>query len=238
MMESTVGVVQHISGAEAFARHFAVSRETVQRLETYAALLAQWQQTINLVAPGTLADIWSRHFADSAQLFRLIPHGARRLVDLGSGAGFPGLVLAIMAGDDQRGGREGASSTAPSHGLRVTLVESDQRKAAFLREVSRKLGIAVDIELARIEIISTRVNVERFDVITSRALAPLPRLLEMSRPFFESATVALFLKGRDVESEVEDARKLWSFSLELVPSMTNAEARVAVIRDVRSNREG
>ena len=126
-----------ITTPEDFARAFGVSRETLERLETYEALLKQWQKTINLVAPSTLSDIWHRHFADSAQLLALAPPGAERWLDLGSGAGFPGLVLAILLAE--RG-----------HG-RVTLIESDTRKAAFLGEVARRVGVAVDILGTRIE---------------------------------------------------------------------------------------
>ena len=126
-----------IKNADDFARHFDVSRETIDKLLTYEALLRQWQKTINLVAESTLDAIWSRHFADSAQLLALAPPVANRWLDLGSGAGFPGLVLAVMLA-----GRDGA---------KVTLVESDTRKAAFLGEVARRTGASVDIRPERIE---------------------------------------------------------------------------------------
>lgn len=126
-----------ITTPEDFARAFGVSRETLGRLETYEALLKQWQRTINLVAPSTLSDIWHRHFANSAQLLDLAPPRAEHWLDLGSGAGFPGLVLAILLAE--RG-----------HG-RVTLIESDTRKVAFLGEVARRVGVAVDIRGTRIE---------------------------------------------------------------------------------------
>lgn len=212
----------HIAGPEDFASAFRVSRETAKRLETYAGLLRNWQKTINLVAPRTLEETWHRHFADSAQLYALIPASARRLVDLGSGAGFPGLVLAIMAaGDPARAG------------LKVALVESDTRKAAFLREVARTLGIAVDIIPARIESEKIRAMVERIDCVTSRALAPLPRLFELSFPLFDAGTTGLFLKGREVASEIREAERDWSFVLSLQPSRTDAEARIAVVTDLK-----
>lgn len=211
----------HIGGPGDFTRAFGVSRETTDRLETYAGLLRRWQKTINLVAPRTLDDIWHRHFADSAQIYALIPRDADRLVDLGSGAGFPGMVLAIMAAGE------------PHSRLRVTLIESDTRKAAFLREVARTLGIAVDIIPARIESDQIRAIVDRIDCVTSRALAPLPRLLELSSPFFASSTVGLFLKGRDVTSEIRDAERDWTFALHLQPSRTEADARIAVVTDLR-----
>lgn len=204
---------------------FGVSRETLGRLETYAELLAKWQRTINLVAPNTISDIWHRHFADSAQLYRLIPAQAGHLVDLGSGGGFPGLVLAALAAGD-------SSRNTSGRALAVALVESDTRKAAFLREAARQLGIAVDILSSRIESITNSDSLERVDVITSRALAPLPRLFEYVEPIFSSNTVALFLKGRTADAEVEEARKVWNFAFELLPSMTDAEARIAVIREL------
>lgn len=213
----------HIAGAADFQRHFAVSRETTDRLETYAGLLRRWQKTINLVAPRTIDDLWHRHFADSAQLVRLIPRDARRLADLGSGAGFPGLVIAILA----------AESGHPLAALRASLLESDTRKAAFLREVARTLGIAVDIIPARIESHTIRAIVERFDCVSSRALAPLPRLFELSHPYFDEATTGLFLKGRDVAGEIEDAERAWSFTLRLEASCTEPDARIAVITDLR-----
>ena len=155
-------------------------------------LLAQWQRTINLVAPSTLPDIWSRHFANSAQLLALAPPGAKRWLDLGSGAGFPGLVVALMLA-----GRRGA---------RVALIESDTRKAAFLAEVARRTGAPVDIYPLRIEKSATQAKLGAIDVITARALAPLPRLLELAQPYFSTATVGLFLKGREAQAEVEAAR--------------------------------
>ena len=209
-----------------FARLFDVSRETIGRLETYADLLKQWQRTINLVAPKTLDDVWHRHFADSAQLYRLIPEHARELVDLGSGAGFPGLVLAII-------GAEQSSSSDRSDALRVRLVESDTRKAAFLRDVTRRTGIAVDIMSTRIESITNSASLASVDVVTSRALAPLPRLLELSEPLFASDTVGLFLKGKAVNDEIDAAQRTWSFDLALKESVTYADARIAVISHLK-----
>jgi len=212
-----------ITTPEDFARAFGVSRETLERLETYEALLKQWQRTINLVAPSTLSDIWHRHFADSAQLLALAP-GAERWLDLGSGAGFPGLVLAILLAE--RG-----------HG-RVTLIESDTRKAAFLAEVARRVGVAVDIQGTRIEKSATQAKLGPVDVVTARALAPLPRLLELSAPYFSGPTMGLFLKGREVEAEVEAARQLWDFEPELRQSLTAISGRIVVIRALKAKTEG
>ena len=159
-----------VEGPSDFARVFNVSRGTLDRLESYSRLLTQWQAKINLVAPGTLTEVWHRHFADSAQLIALAPPAAKTWLDLGSGAGFPGLVVAVVL--------------AEKGVCRVTLCESDTRKAAFLADVKRKLGLAVDIISARIETDSTQVTVGRVDVVSARALAPLQRLVPLSAPYF------------------------------------------------------
>ena len=205
-----------IRDAAGFASRFPVSRETIDKLLAYEGLLRQWQKTINLVAPSTLDTIWSRHFADSAQLLALAPADAKRWLDLGSGAGFPGLVLAIMLAE--RGG------------AKVTLIESDTRKAAFLGEVARRTGAPVDIRPDRIEKVATQSKLGAVDVITARALAPLPRLLELAAPAFAAQTIGLFLKGREAESEVDAARERWAFDGALQPSVTDASGRIVVIR--------
>jgi len=209
-----------IKDAAAFAARFAVSRETIGKLLAYESLLRQWQKTINLVAPSTLDDIWGRHFADSAQLLALAPAGAKRWLDLGSGAGFPGLVLAILLAE-----RGGAT---------MTLIESDSRKAAFLREVARKTGAPVDILCERIEKSATQTKV---DVITARALAPLPRLLDLAAPHFSDDTVGLFLKGREAQAEIDAALKRWDFTVALHPSETDSESRVVEVRALKAKTE-
>ncbi len=211
------------AGTSQIATTFGVSRETAENLGTYAELLQRWQKTINLVAPATMGDLWQRHFADSAQLWAIAPARALTWIDLGSGGGFPGLVLGIML--------------AERPGARMILVESDGRKAAFLREVARATSAPVDILCTRIEKASTQVKVDQVDVITARALAPLPRLLGLAQPFFSGGTEGLLLKGRDVESELIEARASWSFISELRPSRTDAEGRIVVIRDLRSKPE-
>jgi 16S rRNA (guanine527-N7)-methyltransferase len=213
-----------IDGPAAFQRLFAVSRETIRRLELYESLLQRWQKAVNLVAPGSLGDVWHRHFADSAQLARLVPPGATAIVDLGSGGGFPGLVLAMML--------------AERSAARVSLVESDTRKVAFLREVARQAGVVVDILAARIESRETQTMIGTVDVVTGRALAPLNRLLGWARPFFAAGTVGLFLKGRGVLREIEEAGAVWRFEVELVSSLTDAAGRVAVIRHLAAKTEG
>jgi 16S rRNA (guanine527-N7)-methyltransferase len=212
-----------IDSPESFQRTFEISRETLDRLKTYAQLLVRWQKTINLVAPSTLGDLWHRHFADSAQLWRYRPPEARVWLDIGSGAGFPGLVLAIL----------GAEAGATHH----ILIESDSRKAAFLREVGRETGITVDILGMRIENPQTCAKVSAVDCITARALAPLPRLLEIAAPYFRSSTLALFLKGRDVAAEIEQAAQDWQFDYELEPSVTDEDARVVLLKALTPKRE-
>ncbi|MGQ0674196.1 MAG: 16S rRNA (guanine(527)-N(7))-methyltransferase RsmG [Hyphomicrobium sp.] len=217
------GPLPVIGDRDGFGEAFPVSRETLDRLETYAALLRRWQSTINLVAPSTLDAIWHRHFADSAQLLSHIPHSASGLLDIGSGAGFPGLVMAILLEGRQE--------------CRATLIESDSRKAAFLREVARATGVAVDILCARIESATTHAKVGQIDVVSARALAPMSRLLGLAQPFLSPGAKGLFLKGREVEAELAEARKRWDFSVELVPSRTAPDACIAIIGGLSARLE-
>ena len=213
---------EEIGDSTAFAAAFSVSRETLARFETYERILIQWQKAVNLVSPASLEHLWHRHFADSAQLARLVPRDAHHLVDLGSGGGFPGLVLAILM--EERRLQTGVRSP------RITLVESDQRKGAFLREAARTVGVAVEILSKRIESRETQLTVGAVDVVTARAFAPLDRLLTWAAGLFGPDTVGLFLKGRDVTTEMEDARRVFGFDAELVPSLTDPEGRIAVVR--------
>lgn len=229
MAEKSDKAEKRIDNAAAFSAAFSVSRETLARFETYERILIQWQKAVNLVAPKTLPEVWHRHFADCAQLGALVPAQTRQLVDLGSGGGFPGLVLAILLA--QRA-RETGSETP-----RVTLVESDQRKAAFLQEAARMLGLAVEILSKRIENPETQDRLRSVDVVTARAFAPLERLLTWSAGLFGSNTTGLFLKGRDVTAEVEDARRVFGFDVDLVPSLTDPEGRIAVVRHLQRLQE-
>ncbi len=208
-----------ITGPKDFQAHFGVSDETIERLAIYEEQLRLWQKKINLVAPSTMDDIWHRHFADSAQLLELAPKGAEKWVDLGSGAGFPGMVLAIL-----RAGR-GVEGDREPH----ILIESDTRKAAFLGEIARKTSVPVDIAMKRIEISSTQGRDNSVDVVSARALAPLDRLIGLAAPFFGSDTVGLFLKGREVDQEIEAAQLKWRFSCSLIDSLTEAQSRIAVV---------
>jgi len=262
-----------IRGADDFAVAFHASRETLERLATYERLLRQWQKTINLVAPSTLDAIWHRHFADSAQLLALAPTAAT-WVDLGSGAGFPGLVIAVMLAErvkgdvpspitpeaclrhdvgEGQGGGDGrtADAVAPptpnpspqgggefpaGRGIRITLIEANTRKCAFVREVVRQTGIsvrvAVDILSTRIENAATQARLRGPDVVTARALAPLDKLMNLAAPLSSSRSVGLFLKGREVATELRAAEKMWNFNAELVPSRTDPDASVVVIRNL------
>ena len=212
--------MNHITGPSEFAETFGVSRETIGRLELYASLLLRWQKTINLVAPSTVGDVWHRHFADSAQLLALAPAGAQRWLDLGSGGGFPGLVVALML--------------AERPGSKVTLIESDGRKCAFLREVARQTGLEallrVDILTSRIEMAANTVRVGVVDVVSARALAPLDRLLGWCQPYFSAGTVGLLPKGREVEAELAAARVCWRMQHELIASRTQPEGRIIVVK--------
>jgi 16S rRNA (guanine527-N7)-methyltransferase len=216
-------VVPRIDTPEAFQALFGISREIREKLETYEVLLKRWQKTINLVAPSTLDDIWHRHFADSAQLWPLRPTDAKIWLDLGSGAGFPGLVLAILASEARQ--------------TRHILVESDSRKAAFLREVARETGVAVDILCMRIENPETHAKIGVADCVTARALAPLTRLVEIAAPYFVSSTVGMFSKGRGVAAEIENAAQDWQFAFELIPSVTEVDGRVVLLKALKPREE-
>jgi 16S rRNA (guanine527-N7)-methyltransferase len=200
-----------VFGAEGFAVRTGVSRETLARLKAYADMLADWNARHNLVAKSTLPDLWQRHFWDSAQLAPLIPPGTRTLADLGSGAGFPGLVLAAMLPD-----------------LVVTLHEATTKKCMFLRAAAERMGLHVAIENARMEDLPRRP----FDVVTARACAPLPQLLEYAHSFLGPNSVCLFLKGQNVGSELTEATKCWNMKLSQVPSQTDPSGAIVVVREL------
>jgi 16S rRNA (guanine527-N7)-methyltransferase len=228
--------VQPIDSPDGFSAAFNVSRETIERLTTYEALLRQWQKAVNLVAPRTLDAVWHRHFADSAQLLSLAPPGPHHWIDLGSGGGFPGLVIAILLAEAPSPRQRGAGTSAP----RVTLIESDTRKAAFLREVVRQTGLSADISRAvAVDVLSIRAESARIKVndslprvICARALASLGRLFELAAPLSPPGTTALVCKGKGVAEELQTAEKTWNFNVELVPSVTDRDGRIAVITNL------
>jgi 16S rRNA (guanine527-N7)-methyltransferase len=192
-----------------------VSRETWDRLGRYVALLTQRQQTLNLVAASTLPQVWTRHIADSLQLLPLAP-GARKWLDFGSGAGFPGLVIAC--------------ALAETAGAEVHLVESTQKKAAFLRDVVEALSLPAIVHAQRIEDFTRHTT--RFDVVTARAVAPLERLLGYAFPLLKTGAVGLFPKGQDVGAELTQASKSWNIEADLIPSKTDPQARIVRVRRV------
>ena len=204
-----------MSDAKAALAALAVSRETMARLELYAGLLEKWQKAVNLVAPSTLPELWQRHMLDSAQLWPLLPPGTRRLVDLGSGAGFPGLVLAILGVAE------------------VHLVESDQKKAAFLREVARVTGAPATIHNQRIEAVGPLA----VEVVTARALAPLPRLLTLAAPFLAAGAIGLFLKGESAAEELTEARRQWTMTVTAEPSRTSPQGVILRVESLRHGRD-
>ncbi len=212
--------MNHIAGPTDFARVFPVSRETMTRLEIYAALLQQWQKAINIVASASVGDAWHRHFADSAQLLDLAPSGPLNWIDLGSGGGFPGLVIGCMLAERPHS--------------RLTLIESDAKKSAFLREVVRQTGlaqhVAVDIVTDRIENSANTTRVGNVDVISARALAPLDRLFTWCEPYFSAGTYALLPKGRDVQSEIDAARRGWRFDMDVTASLTSDAGGILKVR--------
>ncbi|MPR07027.1 16S rRNA (guanine(527)-N(7))-methyltransferase RsmG [Microvirga tunisiensis] len=195
-----------------------VSRETFEKLELLERELRRWQAIKNLVGPATLDRIWDRHIVDSLQLLDLAPD-AETWLDLGAGAGFPGLVLAIAGAE---------------RGLQVHLVESNSRKCAFLRHIARLTGAPAKVHEARLETVVPGF-VGKADVVSARALASLPMLLDWTEPLLKAGTMGLFPKGRDAEIELTEARKKWTFEAEILPSLTDPEARILRITSIESH---
>jgi 16S rRNA (guanine527-N7)-methyltransferase len=199
-----------------------VANDIAARLDRYVGLLLEWQTKINLIANSTVGEIWTRHIADSLQLLSLAP-SARAWVDLGSGAGFPGLVVAC--------------ALAGQAGARVHLVESTKKKTVFLEEVARALDLPAIVHPVRIEDFAKTFE-ERPDIVTARALAPLEELLELAAPLLKTGAKGLFLKGQDVEAELTQAAKCWTINSTLAPSKTNSQARIVFIHSaVRHNKQ-
>ena len=191
-----------------------------QRLVAYVGLVRKWQPVKNLVAPSTLPDIWRRHVADGAQAFAALPN-ARRWLDIGSGAGFPGLVTAILLADVEGGS--------------VTLVESNGRKAAFLQAVARELKLPAKIVSDRIESLPERLSPSdnRFDAVSARALASLDRLLDYAEPWLSAGATGVFHKGQDFAAEHRQAALSWSFDLVERKSRIEADSRIILVDHVR-----
>ena len=198
--------------AAAFAAATNVSRETLARLKAYAGMLEDWNARHNLVSEKSLSEVWRRHFWDSAQLAPLIPESARTLADLGSGAGFPGLVLAEMLRDR----------------VTVELFEATAKKAKFLDAVAQRLVLPVKVRNERIE--SARRH--RVDVVTARACAPLPKLLAYAQHFVGPETVLLFLKGQNIGVELTEAHKSWKMKVRRHQSLTDSSGVILEIREL------
>ncbi len=203
-------------GPEDFAAQTGVSRETLGRLKAYLGLLEDWNARHNLVSRAALADAWRRHIWDSAQLAAFVPPGAKTLADLGSGAGFPGLVLAELLR-----GR-----------VAVTLFEATGKKTAFLKAAAERMQLAVEVRNERIEAAPRQV----FDVVTARALAPLPILLGYAQQFAGPATVCLLLKGQSLASELTEARKSWRMKTLQHQSATDPSGVILEVRELNHVR--
>jgi 16S rRNA (guanine527-N7)-methyltransferase len=193
-----------------------VSRETLSRLDRFVDVLLRWQEHTNLIAVSTMPEIWTRHIADSLQLLALAP-AAKVWVDLGSGAGFPGLALACALAD--------------TPGTMVHLVESKAKKCAFLREAAEASGAPVVVHHQRIEDFA-RHFCEKSDVVTARALKPLPELLTLAYPLLKTGARGLFLKGQDVEAELTEASKCWNITATFVPSRTDGRSHIIAVESL------
>lgn len=196
-----------------FMNTYDVSRETFDLLKAYEALLVEWQKKFNLVSNSSLADSWNRHFEDSAQLFQYIPKNAGLLLDFGSGAGFPGMVLAIMA-----------KEKTPY--LKVKLIESVGKKTLYLNEVAKLSGANVEVVNERIE----KLPPQKADVITSRAMASLSELLKYTYRFVKSETICIFPKGQRYKEEIAEAEKHWRFDYDVCDSKTSEEGKILIIK--------
>lgn len=202
--------------SEFIVGHPVVSRETLKRLEIYQALLAEWNKRINLVSSATLAQFWTRHIADSVQLLEIADRSEGRWLDMGSGAGFPGLVLAMVGADYKTS-------------FDFILLESDQRKSTFMRAVARETDTSVNILSSRIEE-TPPVNAH---IISARALAPLPKLLDLAERHRAPTSLCIFPKGATADQEISDARKEWIFDARKHSSKTDPSATVLAIGEFR-----
>ena len=194
-----------------------VSRETLVKLDNLLALVEKWNPAINMVAPGSLADAWQRHVLDSAQVFQFIPPLTRKVADFGSGAGFPGLVLAIMA-------------QAARPNLRMTLVESDKRKAVFLNQAAQQLGLSATVLTDRAEVLAPLGA----DVVTARALAPLATLCGIAGRHLGAGGVAVFPKGGQAAKELEEAAAHWNFQVDEAQSKTDPAGRILTLKSIQN----
>jgi 16S rRNA (guanine527-N7)-methyltransferase len=198
-------------GRDGFARLTGAPPEVMAKLDAYVALLVAWNRRINLVGANTIGDVWRRHILDSAQLYPLLPEGLRVAADFGSGAGLPGMVLAVMGVKEMH------------------LIESDQRKVAFLREATRVTGAKVTVHPQRAE----QLVPFKVEVAVTRALAPLDELLHLVYPFLNAHSICLFLKGKGAETELAAAQTNWRFKAEMLPSRSDPGGRVLCLEGVQ-----
>jgi len=212
-------MIARVNSAEEVFLRFNVSRESQSRLKLYAELLARWQKQINIISDDSLVALWERHIADGLQLKAYIGEGEQTIIDLGSGAGLPGLVLALAY---------------PQY--RAILIESNGKKAAFVSEVARQARISVKVLHERIERIDSRAYRSPSPVITARALAPLSDLLELARPWLSSGR-GLFHKGRDVGRELTEAMKSWTIQYIRHPSAIDPKGTILEILEARHRHE-
>src|SRR5579872_4181376 len=209
-MSADPAQLERVIDAKTFAVAARASAAQMADLERFRGLLGDWNQRMNLVSAASLAEFWPRHAWDSAQLLRLEP-GARSWADIGAGAGFPGLVLAILLKAEAR--------------AEIHLVESQAKRCRFLAAVVEALQLPTIVHNARAEDLAPTV-----EIVTARAVAPLTRLLAFARPMLDKGARGLFLKGRDATTEIAEARKAWRFSLETVPSLSDPEGRILKVR--------
>lgn len=195
-----------------------VSQQTEARLNKFVALLLQWQAKTNLVAPSTMLQLWVRHIADSLQLLDLAPKNAKVWLDFGSGGGFPAIPVAC--------------ALAERPGAHVHLVESNGKKAAFLREAIRVTGVPATVHAIRVEDFGDSFG-DRVEVVSARALAPLKTLCDQAVPFIDRGAVGLFPKGQDVDAELTEAARYWTLSVEKVPSKTSPEGCIVVVKGLK-----
>ncbi|NQV83423.1 MAG: 16S rRNA (guanine(527)-N(7))-methyltransferase RsmG [Rhodospirillales bacterium] len=199
---------------EGFQEIYSASDEALENLKAYVALLNKWQQKINLVSNDSLADVWRRHVLDSAQLSFCLEPEIKTIADIGSGAGFPGMVLAIL------GGAEGAD---------IHLIESNERKCAFLKEVSRATGAGVIIHHNRVE----KLRDLSVDLVVSRAVAPLEKLLQYANPLLKNGGQCLFLKGKKWSEELTEAQKKWIIKDSSIQSLSDPSGMILKLKEIR-----
>ena len=193
---------------------FNVSRESLDRLEIYVRLLLEWQKHINLIAPSTIGVVWQRHVIDSLQLLPYLPQGTTAIADLGSGAGLPALILA---------------ATQPAT---VHMYEANAKKAAFLSEALRQMKCAGVVHRERLQPQKTPAQMPKVQVVTARAFAPLPLLLNLASPFLQAGAIGLFHKGQDIDTELNEAARTWQITSESHTSVTDPLAVILAVKEI------